>query len=59
MTRDYTTISVDRDTTMKVLDRLKSRGQNYNGLIQELIEKSEDQSFEDLLQEAEKPKVEQ
>jgi len=59
MTRDYTTISVDRDTTMKVLDRLKSRGQNYNGLIQELIEKSEDQSFEDLLEEAEKPKVEQ
>ena len=59
MTRDYTTISVNRDTTMKVLDRLKSRGQNYNGLIQELIEKSEDQSFEDLLQEAKKPKVEQ
>lgn len=58
MTRDYTTVSVNRDT-MKVLDRLKSRGQNYNGLIQELIEKSEDQSFEDLLQEAEKPKVEQ
>ena len=44
---------------MKVLDDLKSRGQNYNGLIQELIEKSEDQSFEDLLEEAEKPKVEQ
>lgn len=58
MTRDYTTISVNRDT-MKVLDDLKSRGQNYNGLIQELIEKSEDQSFEDLLEEAEKPKVEQ
>mgnify|MGYP006876398496 FL=1 len=58
MTRDYTTVSVNRDT-MKVLDRLKSRGQNYNGLIQELIEKSEDQSFEDLLEEAEKPKVEQ
>jgi len=58
MTRDYTTISVNRDT-MKVLDDLKSRGQNYNGLIQELIEKSEDQSFEDLLTEAEKQKVEQ
>jgi len=58
MTRDYTTISVDRDTTMKVLDKLKSRGQNYNGLIQELIEKSEDQSFEELLTEAEKQKVE-
>jgi len=58
MTRDYTTVSVDRDT-MKVLDKLKSRGQNYNGLIQELIEKSENQSFEDLLTEVEKPKVEQ
>jgi predicted CopG family antitoxin len=58
MKRDYTTVSVDRDT-MKVLDKLKSRGQNYNGLIQELIEKSENQSFEDLLTEAEKPKVEQ
>ena len=57
MKRDYTTVSVNRDT-MKVLDKLKSRGQNYNGLIQELIEKSENQSFEDLLQEAEKPKVE-
>lgn len=57
MTRDYTTVSVDRDT-MKVLDKLKSRGQNYNGLIQELIEKSENQSFEDLLTEVEKPKVE-
>jgi hypothetical protein len=44
---------------MKVLDRLKSRGQNYNGLIQELIEKSENQSFEDLLTEAKKQKVEQ
>jgi len=58
MKRDYTTVSVNRDT-MKVLDDLKSRGQNYNGLIQELIENSENQSFEDLLQEAEKPKVEQ
>lgn len=58
MKRDYTTVSVNRDT-MKVLDKLKSRGQNYNGLIQELIEKSENQSFEDLLTEAKKQKVEQ
>jgi len=58
MSRDYTTVSVNRDT-MKVLDKLKSRGQNYNGLIQELIEKSENQSFEDLLTEAKKQKVEQ
>lgn len=48
----HKTISI-QEQTHQVLDHLKSTGQSFDGEIKELIEKAENKTFEELLEEAE------